>query len=506
MNNHDTRGLAQKARKPGSRKGALSETRLKLAYRSSLGPISVLPRRHASGPADMSSIKTTTLDHRLYAWLLEPDDVKFERSFNAYFSLAFPAVVRHLTRISRWDPTQLEELAQDALLKFFDRAGRGRREASQAVKQALASLHPLNLGSFHERQVNHWIKDVSSFKDAAMQFQLTPTGESDDGNWKVAIRALADQIPGLQRQGCHILYGVRHELHWDDTDEALVHVAPNEADEVVDGMVDTVDHDAGEHFVSVKAFVITLATETVTKTVRAEATVAHCPYIVPFVDGTFTIITVLPRLRVPTNGYLFEISLTLYLDECKKRGRRKRGGTGVAPAPKVTSTTANDQGEAIHPLDMVVLESEPGCDDEERFDDSASITAGGQTSNFVAPGVDPTLQYEHEDLFEKFYEYLRKPLADATEAYELARNNRAARAERQKLDSLTAKFARTTDVLALMGEGYTQERTAERLGISRNQVKYIIELVQEAYTRFAAASTRASSTRTSGIGEQQSAS
>jgi DNA-directed RNA polymerase specialized sigma24 family protein len=497
---------AQKAPKSGHGKGEFRETRHKLANHSSLGPISVLPRRHDSGPADMSSIKTTTLDHRLYAWLLEPDDAKFERSFNAYFSVAFPAVVRHLTRISRWDPSQLEELAQDALLKFFERAGRGRREASQAVKQALTSLRPLNLGSFHERQVGHWSKDVSSFRDAAMRFQLTPTGDSDDGNWKAAIHALADLIPGLQRQGCHILYGVQHELRWDGTDEAPVHIPPSEADEVVD-MVDTIDQDASEHFVSVKTFVMTFATETAAKTARADATVAQYPDIVSFVDGAFTIITVIPRLRVPTNGYLFEISMTLYLDECKKRGRRKRGGSGVAPCHEAQSLATDGQSDRPHPLELVSLEPESGGDGEERWDDSGSLTARDSTSSpFVSPGVDPTLQYEQEDLFEKFYEYLRKPLADATQAYEFARDSHQARAERQRLDSLAAKFARTTAVLALMGEGYTQERTAKRLGISRNQVKYIIELVQEEYTRFTAASTRASSKQTSGLGEQQSAS
>ena len=58
------------------------------------------------------------------------------------------------------------------------------------------------------------------------------------------------------------------------------------------------------------------------------------------------------------------------------------------------------------------------------------------------------------------------------------------------MQSLADKFARTMSVLSMMGEGHTQEQTAEQLGLSRNQVKYIIELVQEAFERFSGHSER----------------
>jgi len=51
---------------------------------------------------------------------------------------------------------------------------------------------------------------------------------------------------------------------------------------------------------------------------------------------------------------------------------------------------------------------------------------------------------------------------------------------------LTRKLQRITAVLGLMGEGYTQAQIAAQLDLSRNQVKYVVELVQEAYERFAA--------------------
>lgn len=115
----------------------------------------------------------TTLDIRLYAWLATSDERRFERAFSAYFSVAFPAVIRHLARLSRWDSAHLEELAQDALLRFFDKVGRDRREASEVVKNTLLRLQPLDLGAFHVRQVNAWTDGISSFSDATMSFCLS---------------------------------------------------------------------------------------------------------------------------------------------------------------------------------------------------------------------------------------------------------------------------------------------------------------------------------------------
>jgi DNA-binding NarL/FixJ family response regulator len=53
------------------------------------------------------------------------------------------------------------------------------------------------------------------------------------------------------------------------------------------------------------------------------------------------------------------------------------------------------------------------------------------------------------------------------------------------------------EVLSTIGEGYTQEETAQRLGLSRNQVKYVIEILQEAYQRFTAHAARSPSHRQS---------
>lgn len=95
----------------------------------------------------------TTLDHRLYAWLLEFDEGRFETAFRHYFAVAYPAVMGRMARLSNWDTSQLEELAQDALFKFFERVGRGRREASACVENALAVIRPLEIDCHHHQQV-----------------------------------------------------------------------------------------------------------------------------------------------------------------------------------------------------------------------------------------------------------------------------------------------------------------------------------------------------------------
>ena len=184
--------------------------------------------------------------------------------------------------------------------------------------------------------------------------------------------------------------------------------------------------------------------------------------------------------------------MTIYLDECKKRGRQKRGGSTTTPSH--TTNTEKVDLDPQHPFAVLRLDSENTLAAEEYFEAAASTTANDRSGlNFVTPAIDPTIQYENEDLFEKFFQYLRTPLVEATQAYAKAVGTRRAAGERRRLDSLTGKFARTTAVLGLMGEGYTQEQIAEQLSISRNQVKYIIELVQEAYARFAADSSRQSS-------------
>jgi DNA-directed RNA polymerase specialized sigma24 family protein len=338
------------------------------------------------------------LDHRLHAWLVEPDDRRFELAFNAYFAVAFPAVVRYLARVSRWEPARLEDLAQEALLRFFDRVGRARRDASRTIVRALADLRSPGLGPFHERQLRAWIDDVAEFAEAAIRFRI----RRDEDESKAAVQELLERIAPLQRQG-----------------QQLVNAA-------------------------------------------LQAPERQLPDVEAFRGALSLVIDRLPQLRIPTNSYLFQIARSVYLDECKKQGRQKRGGA------------------APEPLDDVLAMVEEGQDD--------SLPLPVNTTGLAVPReptVDPAAEYESEEFFRKFQEYLRAPLDQAAEAYERAAAEGSAAPERRKLESLTKKYTRTVSVIAGIGEGHTQEQIAEQLDLSRNQVKYIIELVQEAYARFA---------------------
>jgi DNA-directed RNA polymerase specialized sigma24 family protein len=435
----------------------------------------------------MATPKITTLDRQLYAWLVESDERRFTLAFNVYFSVAFPAIVRFLARISRWDSAHLEELAQDALLRFFDRVGRDRREASDTVGAALKLISPLNkMGSFHARQVNCWVADVSALRAAAMTFTLPQIDQAAEveAEWKAQIRSLADKSLLIQRQGWYLLDSTLRELGWG-ADDACSKESAHEgfgprpfSDRIIDSMFD----DEKANLVVSDGVVDQAAGEMVAKTARAAVVEEHYPGASLFVKHTLNVLNMIPRLRVPTNGYLFDIATTVYLDECKKRGRLKRGGSGDRILD-CRMSDGRDDSLPQHPVELATLDSKVAFDGEECFDEAFPTILGDN-----AAASDPTLQYEHEEYFAKFYEYLHKPVSDATRAYENAPDIHRAEIERQRLKSLAAKFARTTTVLSMLGAGNTQEQTAEHLGISRNQVKYIVEVVQEAYERFAAVS------------------
>ncbi|MGB6308348.1 MAG: hypothetical protein WBF89_11170 [Steroidobacteraceae bacterium] len=385
----------------------------------------------------------TTLDNQLYTWLSEADDRRFTLAFNSYFLLAYPAVVRHLARFAPSDPALLEEIAQDSLLKFFERIGRGRRAASEAVAGALRQIKPIWLGSFHEHRVCAWTADVDSYRQATMSFRLPRAESEESATWKSTIRELTLQIPTLQQQGWHLIDGVRIELQWREgvDQEAAPHL-----EHPVDVQAHTMDGAANEEISVAPA--THPATASLASAVMESAPSAHGaeirqPGTLQFVHCAVTMIRAIPRLRVPTNGYLFEIAMSLYLDDYRRRRRQKRGGEA-------------DEWP------------------------SARLRANAECAS-----TDPIRTLEDEEYFERFYAYLRAPVEAAESAYEAARLRGGGVAERRKWHSLAQKFSRTMAVLTGIGEGYTQEQTAERLQLSRNKVKYVIETLQDAYARFA---------------------
>ena len=428
----------------------------------------------------------TTLDDRLYTWLSEADDRQFILAFNSYFLLAYPTVVRHLARFAPSDPALLEEIAQDSLLKFFERIGRGRRAASEAVAGALRQIKPISLGSFHERQVRAWTTDVDSYRRVTMSFRLPRAENDQSATWKNTIRELTLQIPTLLQQGWHLIDGVRIELQWHEV--ADPEAAPH------------LEHLVGAHAYTTdaatngdsRAPATDPATTSLVTAVMDSAPSAHSaelrqPGTLQFINCAVTMIRAIPRLRIPTNGYLFEIAMSLYLDDYRRRRRQKRGGAG---SPSVNDVLrADSDGEPLeHPLENLLADDDL---DEESLPEGGAADGWPSArlrTNAEFASTDPIRTLEDEEYFERFYAYLRAPVDAAESAYEAARVRGGAVAERRKWYSLAQKFSRTMAVLTAIGEGYTQEQAGERLQLSRNKVKYVIETLQDAYARFAARS------------------
>jgi DNA-directed RNA polymerase specialized sigma24 family protein len=405
----------------------------------------------------------TTLDHRLYAWLLEPDERRFENAFNAYYSLAYPALIRRLTRLSRADPSLLEELAQDALLKFFERAGRARREAAKTVENLLGSIKPLELGSLHVTQVSAWTGDVDRFRDDVMHFPV-PSAQEESVAWRNVIRTLTERIAPLQRRAWRLIESVRVTLQLQPETDSSSDPSPTSRDIDFQQMAER------------------LAAEVIGNTAKALAAESRLPGAASFIESTFKVGQTLPQLRVPTNGYLFEIALTLYLDACRKRGRLKRGGSGFWP--QGAERTEEAHMDCMHPVDKLNLDEEGRYDAEVGAAETQPVRSLSP-ARLEAANDDPAAQLEGEDYLRRFYEYLRKPLDQALDRLEEAQAKGRATVERRKAGALSEKFATLMSVLSMMGEGHSQTQTAEALGLSRNQVKYMMEGVQESYARFA---------------------
>ena len=390
-----------------------------------------------------------TLDALLYQWLRESDEVRIESAFRAYYSAAFPALVRHVQHRTGWDPAAAEDIAQEALLRFFDRAGRGRLEASALVKTELTRLDALRVGAPDSHRVALWGGDVEAFADSVSNFRLPSPDASVGADWRAAATGLAERIMPLQRRGWLLL---------DEAKRTVQRRLP-------------ADDDIAE-----------LDEREIAGFVRAAAQVSG----LGFMASILTVIETLPRLRMPTNGFLFEIATTILLDDIKKRQRRKRGGLEERAGEHQTAGRRLPD-ESAHPVEAVPDDSYAELDDHpSRNRNQAPEQHWHAATGMSPPAIDPEARYESEELLERFYEYLRRPVARAVRALEEARGRGRGLAEQRRLESVSRKFSRTMSVLAMMGEGYTQDAAAQRVGLSRNQVKYIVESVKDAYVRFAA--------------------
>jgi DNA-directed RNA polymerase specialized sigma24 family protein len=423
-----------------------------------------------------------TLDALLYQWIGEADESRIEGAFRAYYSAAFPSVVRHVQHRTGWDLASAEDIAQEALLRFFERAGRGRRQAGALVSTELARVHALRVGVLDSSCLARWARDVNAMVDAAINFRPPSTDAFADADWRAAAGALSARIVPLQRAGWSLLDEARRNLQW------LLRRAGADGVDTPAAGTRAADEDAGAgpDESGIVQFVRWLVRHPPPGDSRALTAEQRFPGVGRFMESVLTVVETLPRLRVPANGLLFEIATTTLLDEIKKRRRKKRGG--------LDERTANPEpfagralGMSAHPLEA--LADDPHAEP----DDVAGLHRGTipeppwhAATEMLPLAIDPVRGYEGAQLLERFYEHLRRPVAQAVRALEEARARGRALPEQRRLDSVSGKFSRTMAVLGMMGEGYTQEEVARRTGLSRNQVKYIVESVKEVYVRFAA--------------------
>jgi DNA-directed RNA polymerase specialized sigma24 family protein len=421
----------------------------------------------------------TQLDQMLYTWLAEPDNRKFDQAFKKYYFEASSKLVAYLGRRSSLVDLDFEQIAVDALLKFFSRVGRDRRQAAELVATTLPRIQPLDFGPFHDRQVRRWTTDIGSFRDNSMSFTLRQEDDIERP-WKAEIQALTDKVPPLQRQGCHLLEPVR---------AAVCSIAAVEISAASEEIARAHDPPDLQSYALIREFAAGLRNAARGGLAGATSAESKHPGVIGFVDGSWAVIDVLPLLRVPTNGYLFDIAQNLYLDQCKARARKKRGGNSDSLNGGNGLDAANG---AVHPLTQIDLDEDVSHEEETDLSSGQGPTATGVEWIAADFAYDPAADQIGEEFCRQFNEYLRKPLEDAEEAYRQAAATGPAIAERKRLESISQKNERVITVLSMRIEGQTQEEIAETLGISRNQVKYVVELVQAAYEQFCAAAGRKS--------------
>ena len=142
------------------------------------------------------------LDLLLYAWLAESEDAKAEQRFSRYFCAAFPILCRYL-RSLRAEPAMAEDIAQQALIKFFGHLGIERRSANERLREASAELRPLSRTDLHARRIERWKRQLGSFRDAAIGFGMA--SESEPGCWRELREEINGRVDPLRREGLHLL-------------------------------------------------------------------------------------------------------------------------------------------------------------------------------------------------------------------------------------------------------------------------------------------------------------
>ena len=429
-----------------------------------------------------------SLDALLYRWVGEADDSLAETAFRTYYSAAFPLLVRHVRHRTGWDSASAEDIAQEALIRFFERIGGGRRDAIAVVRTEAGRLTDSDPSLIPTRLIAHWAGDVTALTSLVVAFRFPGGDATPDGYCRRFVEELSTRITSLQRTGLRLLDSMPPPAarYWAGCgeDESLCPAAVPGSIEEPSGAEDAT--------CEVVEFSRERGRSPSPGNSNAGATERPDPGNGALAQSVRTIVETLPRLRMPTNSYLFEITTSTFLDEIKRRKRKKRGGLPTDLSCVAGDDAHGECGATGHPLKAPPDDSQTDTDADcwdaqpcfsERQDHSPNVTL------MLAPSVDPVMRYESEDFLRRFYEHLRVPVARAVNALETARVEGPALPERRRLETVARKFSRMVAVLSLLGEGYTQEETAQLAGLSRNQVKYIAQTVKDAYQRFTDGST-----------------
>jgi DNA-directed RNA polymerase specialized sigma24 family protein len=404
-----------------------------------------------------------SLDRNLYAWLSEVDDRRFDRLFAQYYTAAFPSLVRFLKRRTARDEADLCDIAQETLLSFFQRIGQHRRQAFETLAQLAPGILPLPLGPFHESTVRSWRTDVIGFRQESIDKPMPAAGTAEFVEWKQRLQQLCGRIPSLQRRGCMLIH--------DCEVQAIRPFIENEKFPRMDDFASSkVGDDSDEPLHVGLSFVEALldhvGTEEATRTARHA--VKSFPGVLTFLEDSGHVVLLLPKLRAPSSSYLYDIATSILLDTIKRESTQKRGGLARS-SYSARSIQAQEDDQALEAL----YTWEP-----------QDLEGSAEEATDVADPSDFVERIENVELLQRFVEFLHTPVADATAAYQAASQRGKATSEKRRLESLAHKFERLMSVLSLHGQDFTQEEIAEQLKISRNQVKYVLESVQGAYSRF----------------------
>jgi DNA-directed RNA polymerase specialized sigma24 family protein len=407
------------------------------------------------------------LDVLLYSWLSEPDPQGAEQRFTRYFRAAFPQLCRFV-RSFRADPATAQDISQQAIIRFFMHVGTERRSADARLGDALSDLRPLDFGALHVRLVQAWRGKVHGFRDAAVRFSIPAVHESPR-DWKELRDEINAQGEPLERQGRHFLGDVRARIeatllplisHALGTTRAEEPSAFNTYAPSVGGSGEMTE-DAIE--AQTASFVTALLKYTAERDSREVDDALGHAGAVEFVARTNTVCESLPALAIPSNGLLYTIAKRQFLDSAR---RRRPQQLEVAPA------TADETAESV--LDELDLEGEP-----------AAVGSFELQVETTAPD-DHEREERVERGYREFLEFLRLPLTRAEGARAEATSRGTARTEQARVDSLRRKYDRLLAVLTALHESPqpSEDEIARRQGLTRNQVKYVIERIREEFNHF----------------------